>query len=51
MMILANILELRNSAWPAGVMMFGLGSGFAVILLIASVKLKVEVNPKVDEIY
>jgi RnfABCDGE-type electron transport complex B subunit len=31
--------------------MLGLGSGFALVLLIASVKLKVEVDPKVDEIH
>ena len=40
-----------NSAWPAGLTMLGLGSGFALVLLIASVKLKVEVDPKVDEIH
>lgn len=32
-------------------MMLGLGSGFAVIMLIANVKLKVEVDPKVDEVH
>jgi len=31
--------------------MLGLGSGFALVLLIASVKLKVEVDPKVDQIH
>jgi len=31
--------------------MFGLGSGFALVLLIASEKLKVEVDPKVEQIY
>ncbi len=30
--------------------MLGLGSGFALVLLIASVKLKVEVDPKVEQI-
>ena len=50
-MILAGILELWNSAWPAGLTMLGLGSGFALVLLIASVKLKVEVDPKVEEIH
>jgi len=50
-MILAGVLELWNSAWPAGLTMLGLGSGFALVLLIASVKLKVEVDPKVDEIH
>ena len=50
-MILAGILELWSSAWPAGLTMLGLGSGFALVLLIASVKLKVEVDPKVEEIH
>ena len=40
-----------NSAWPAGLTMLGLGSGFALVLLIASVKLKVEVDPIVEEIH
>jgi RnfABCDGE-type electron transport complex B subunit len=31
--------------------MLGLGSGFALVLLIASVKLKVEVDPKIEEIH
>lgn len=50
-MLLADIYQLWNSAWPAGLTMFGLGSGFALVLLIASVKLKVEVDPKVEEIH
>jgi len=45
-----NYLELWNSAWPAGLTMLGLGSGFAVVLLIASEKLKVEVDPKIEQI-
>ena len=50
-MILADIFQLWNSAWPAGLIMLGLGSGFAVVLLIASEKLKVEVDPKIEQIY
>ena len=50
-MILAGVLELWSSAWPAGLTMLGLGSGFALVLLIASVKLKVEVDPKVEAIH
>ncbi|MHC4324608.1 MAG: RnfABCDGE type electron transport complex subunit B [Planctomycetota bacterium] len=50
-MILAGVFELWNSAWPAGLTMLGLGSGFALVLLIASVKLKVEVDPKVEQIH
>ena len=50
-MILAGVLQLWNSAWPAGLTMLGLGSGFALVLLIASIKLKVEVDPKIEEIH
>jgi len=50
-MILADIISLWNSAWPTGLTMLGLGSGFAVVLLIASQKLKVEVDPKVEQIH
>jgi electron transport complex protein RnfB len=50
-MILAGVLELWNSAWPAGLTMLGLGSGFALVLLIASIKLKVKVDPKVEAIH
>jgi len=50
-MILADIFQLWNSAWPAGLTMLALGSGFAVVLLIASEKLKVEVDPKVEQIH
>lgn len=31
--------------------MLGLGSGFAVVLLIASIKLKVEIDPKIEQIH
>jgi RnfABCDGE-type electron transport complex B subunit len=50
-MILAAIFELWNSAWPAGATMLVLGSCFAVVLLIASEKLRVEVDPKVEQIH
>jgi len=50
-MILANILQLWSSAWPAGVTMLGLGGSFAVVLLIASEKLKVTVDPRIERIY
>ncbi len=50
-MIVANITELWSVAWPAGVTMLVLGLGFAIALLIASVKLKVETDPRVDEIF
>jgi RnfABCDGE-type electron transport complex B subunit len=35
----------------AGVTMVGLGTGFALVLLIASEKLKVEVDPKIEQIH
>ena len=50
-MTLGDIFQLWSSSWPAGVTMLGLGSGFAVVLLIASVKLKVEVDPKIEQIH
>ncbi len=50
-MNLADIYQLWNSAWPAGLTMLSLGSGFALILLIASEKLKVEVDPKIEQIH
>lgn len=50
-MILADIFQLWQSAWPAGLIMLGLGSSFAVVLLIASEKLKVEVDPKIEQIH
>ncbi len=46
-MILANVIEIWNTAWPAGVIMLGLGAVFAVVLLVASEKLKVQEDPKV----
>jgi len=48
---LADIYQLWNSAWPAGLTMLGLGIGFAIVLLIASIKLKVEVDPKIEQIH
>jgi Na+-translocating ferredoxin:NAD+ oxidoreductase RNF subunit RnfB len=35
----------------AGATMLGLGSGFALVLLVASEKLKVEVDPKIEQIH
>lgn len=46
--ILAGIL---NEAWPAALLAVGLASAFALILLIASIKLKVEVDPKVEQVH
>jgi electron transport complex protein RnfB len=47
-MILASAFELWNSAWPAGVTMLVLGLGFAVVLLIANEKLKLQHDEKVE---
>ena len=50
-MLLADIFQLWNNAWPAGLIMLGLGGAFAIVLLIASLKLKVEVDPKIEQIH
>lgn len=50
-MILADIYQLWQGAWPAGLTMLGLGLGFAIVLLIASEKLKVQVDPKVAQVH
>ncbi|MHC5088995.1 MAG: (Fe-S)-binding protein, partial [Planctomycetota bacterium] len=47
---LASVMELFNNAWPAAVLALGLGSVFALILLIASIKLKVVVDPKIEAV-
>lgn len=49
-LIVADSSGLLNSVLPAGLIMLGLGSGFALALLIASEKLKVEVDPKIEQI-
>lgn len=46
-MILANLL---NDIWSAGAMMVVLAGVFALILLIASIKLRVEVDPKIEQV-
>lgn len=51
MMVLASIVDMLSSAWLAGLIMLGLGFVFAVILLIAHEKLKVEVDPRVEQIH
>ena len=50
-MILADIYKLWQLSWPAGLTMFGLGTSFAIVLLIASVKLKVVIDPKIEKIH
>lgn len=50
-MMLASALELIQNAWPAAVLALGLATLFAIILLIASIKLRVVVDPKVEAVY
>jgi RnfABCDGE-type electron transport complex B subunit len=47
----AQIMEFWSSAWPAGLTMLALGSGFALVLLIASEKFKVKVDAKIEQIH
>jgi Na+-translocating ferredoxin:NAD+ oxidoreductase RNF subunit RnfB len=43
--------DIWSSAWLAGATMLGLGGVFAIVLLIASEKLKVQVDPKIERVY
>lgn len=49
-MMAAALTELWSSAWPAGLLLLGIGSAFAVVLLIASIKLRVKEDPKVEQV-
>jgi RnfABCDGE-type electron transport complex B subunit len=49
-MILADIISLWNGSWPAGATMLVLGLGFAIVLLIASEKLKVQQDERVERV-
>jgi Na+-translocating ferredoxin:NAD+ oxidoreductase RNF subunit RnfB len=42
--------QLWGSAWPAGLTMLGLALAFAIVLLIASERLKVQVDPRIEQI-
>ena len=50
-MVIASIMELFNNAWPAALLALGLSLMFALILLIASIKLRVVVDPKIDAVH
>ncbi|MFA5555403.1 MAG: RnfABCDGE type electron transport complex subunit B [Phycisphaerae bacterium] len=50
-MILADIIELLSNSWQAGVIMLGLSMVFAIVLLVASIKFKVQPDPKVEQIH
>jgi RnfABCDGE-type electron transport complex B subunit len=45
-----NWFELWQNSWPAGVTMLVLGLGFAVVLLIASEKLKVVQDERIERV-
>ncbi len=49
--VTADIYRLFQTAWPAGVTMLVLGVGFAIVLLIARERLKVEIDPRVERIH
>jgi RnfABCDGE-type electron transport complex B subunit len=51
MTTLASMMEIIKTVWPAATLMLGLGVGFAIVLLIASIKLQVVEDPKVQDIY
>jgi RnfABCDGE-type electron transport complex B subunit len=46
--IVAGIL---NDIWPAAALALGLAFLFAVVLLIASIKLKVRMDPKIEDVF
>jgi len=46
-----NLIELWNAAWLAGVTMLVMAFGFAVALLIASIKLRIKTDPKIDQVH
>jgi Na+-translocating ferredoxin:NAD+ oxidoreductase RNF subunit RnfB len=49
-MIIATFMETVQTMTPAALVMLGLAGAFALVLLIASIKLKVEVDPKIEAI-
>ncbi len=51
MMIVASVVSVLGYAVLAGLIMLGLGTAFAILLLIASEKLKVPVDRRVEEVY
>lgn len=51
MILAVSITEMLQNAWPAAVLALGLGSVFALILLIASIKLRVVVDPKIEAVH
>lgn len=50
-MMIADIVQLWNAAWPAGVILLGLSLLFSIVLLVASIKFKVTMDPKVEQVH
>jgi Na+-translocating ferredoxin:NAD+ oxidoreductase RNF subunit RnfB len=48
--MLSGTFELWDSAWPAGATMLVLGLGFAIVLLIANEKLKIQQDERVERV-
>lgn len=48
--MLLSDTSIIQQALPAGLTLFGLGLVFAIVLLVASIRLKVEVDPKVEQV-
>jgi RnfABCDGE-type electron transport complex B subunit len=46
-----TVAGILNNIWPAALLMFGLGTGFAIVLLIASIKFEVKQDPLVEKIH
>ncbi len=51
MIMLTGVLGAMSGVWLAGLIMLGLGLVFAVVLLVASEKLKVPIDPRVTQVY
>ncbi|HNY77908.1 MAG: RnfABCDGE type electron transport complex subunit B [Sedimentisphaerales bacterium] len=49
--MLTGVLGAISGVWLAGLIMLGLGLVFAIVLLVASEKLKVPVDPRITQVY
>lgn len=47
----ADILKLLQQVWPAGIILLGLGMSFAIVLLIASKRLKVQFDQRIEQVH
>ena len=50
-MFVTDTFFVLSAVWHAGLLMLGLGTGFAIVLLIASIKLKVRIDPKIEQVH